>query len=259
LKTAAIAFVAIDHFGFFFVEDAQWWSVWGRLAAPVFFFLLGYAQSRTVPARWVFLGALLTLLEIWNADGNWVTLNILLSFALVRLLRPHAQVILQKFGWIAFALLVSAFLIMLPSSAQLVDYGTEGWFWSLFGLCQRMHVDNASCIVAQKQVQPETLDRHRMTKPGLMCLLACLIAASIYLWQEQLEFEFSGIQLASCILGVGALSIILLNFRPGPSRVQPPKPIAKVVHFTGRHTLEIYAAQLGASELIVMRFPELAA
>ena len=41
LKTVAIVLVAVDHFGYFFVEDNQWWSVFGRLAAPAFFFLLG--------------------------------------------------------------------------------------------------------------------------------------------------------------------------------------------------------------------------
>ena len=49
LKTAAIISVAVDHFGHFFMEDDKWWSVFGRLAAPTFFFLMGYAQTRTVP------------------------------------------------------------------------------------------------------------------------------------------------------------------------------------------------------------------
>ena len=49
LKTAAIISVSIGHFGFFFVEDDRWWSVVGRFAAPPFFFLVGYAQTRTVP------------------------------------------------------------------------------------------------------------------------------------------------------------------------------------------------------------------
>jgi signal transduction histidine kinase len=47
LKTAAIIFAAAGHFGYFFMEDERWWSVVGRLAGPVLFFLLGYARSRT--------------------------------------------------------------------------------------------------------------------------------------------------------------------------------------------------------------------
>ena len=72
LKTAAIISVSIGHFGYFFIEDDSWWSVLGRVAAPTFFFLLGYAQTRTVPLRWIWLGVILTLLESWNAKWTWV-------------------------------------------------------------------------------------------------------------------------------------------------------------------------------------------
>ena len=75
LKTAAIIFVSVGHFGFFFVEDDRWWSVFGRFAAPPFFFLVGYAQSRTVPLHWIWIGVILTLLESWNADWTWVAPN----------------------------------------------------------------------------------------------------------------------------------------------------------------------------------------
>jgi len=259
LKFAAIIFVAIDHFGYFFVVDNEWWSVWGRLAAPTFFFLIGFAQSRTVPLRWILLGGLLTLLEFWNTDDGWVTPNILFSLALVRILRPYVLDLLQRYSWITFALLVSVLLIILPSSAQLVDYGAEGWLWSLFGLCQRIHADSASTTFRQDQVQTLNSMRRRTTESDLMRLIAGLFAASIYVWQEQLEFVFSNIHLAGCIIGVSILSIALLNFRRRPSFVQPPTPIAQVLLFIGRHTLEIYAIQLGGSELIVMFFPELAA
>ena len=50
LKTVAIISVSVGHFGHFFVEDDRWWSVFGRIAAPTFFFLLGYAQHQDRPA-----------------------------------------------------------------------------------------------------------------------------------------------------------------------------------------------------------------
>src|SRR6478735_6738629 len=140
LKTVAIISVSVGHFGFFFMEDDRWWSVVGRLAAPTFFFLLGYAQTRTVPLRWIWLGVMLTLLESWNAKWTWVAPNILLSLALIRGARPYAQILLHRHGWAAFAFLVSALLAVLPIAGNLVDYGSEGWLWSLFGLCQRMYV-----------------------------------------------------------------------------------------------------------------------
>ena len=119
LKTAAIISVSVGHFGYFFVEDDRWWSVFGRLAAPTFFFLMGYAQTRTVPLRWIWLGVILTLLESWNAKWTWVAPNILLSLALIRIARPYVQILLQRHGWAAFAFLVSALFAVLSIAGRL--------------------------------------------------------------------------------------------------------------------------------------------
>src|SRR5262249_38368721 len=100
LKTAAIILVTVDHVGHFFMDDDRWWGAVGRLAAPSFFFLLGYAQTRIVPLRWIALGVILTLLESWNEGWAWVTPNILLSLALIRLARPYVQILLQRYGWV---------------------------------------------------------------------------------------------------------------------------------------------------------------
>ena len=88
-----------------------------------------------------------------------------------------------------------------------------------------------------------------------MSLLACSVAAVVYVWQEQHEYSFPPICLAVVILGVGVMSLGLCLFQRGTSRVQPPEAIAGAVRFMGRHTLEIYALQLIVSELIIKWFP----
>src|SRR3974390_488362 len=141
LKTAASFPVSLAHLVFFLMEDDSWWSVFGRFAAPPFFFLVGYAQTRTVPLHWIGIGVILTLLESWNADWTWVAPHILLSFVLFRIARPHVQMLLQNRGWLGFVVLVSILLALLPVAAKIVDYGAEGWLWALFGLCQRRYLD----------------------------------------------------------------------------------------------------------------------
>jgi TraX protein len=49
LKTVAIISTAVGHFGFSFIDQDYWYSVVGRLAAPILFFFLGYGQTRAVP------------------------------------------------------------------------------------------------------------------------------------------------------------------------------------------------------------------
>ena len=254
LKTAAIIAVAIGHFGHFFMENDHWWAVFGRVAAPAFFFLQGYAESRTIPLNWIWLGVILTLLDSWNADWRWVAPNILLSYVLIRLARPYVQSFVQHRGWVAVALLVSALLAVLPLVGKIVDYGVEGWLWALFGLYQRRY--GRSAVSATQVASPPT--RGMKENFGLMRLLVCCVAAVVYIWQEQKEFMFSPIQLAVVILLVGVMSLGLCLFVRGKSPIQPPEPVARVLHFIGRHTLEIYAIQLAGSELLVKLVPALA-
>ena len=259
LKTAAIILVVVEHIGYFFIEDADWWSAFGRLAAPPFFFLLGYAKTRNVPLHWIWLGVILTLLDSWNTDWTWVAPNILLSLALIRVARPHVQNFLKHHGWAAFAILVLVLFAVLPITANIVDYGAEGWLWALFGLCQRMYVDGRSDTDVDGTVQSAAPPAH--TTPEnlrLMRLLVCFAAAVGYVWQEQMEFSFSQIHLTAVILGVGVLSLSLCLFQRGPSRIQPPEFIAGALRFIGRRTLEIYAIQLAGSELIIKLMPDLA-
>jgi TraX protein len=259
LKTAAIIFVSAGHLGFFFMEDELWWSVFGRFAAPPFFFLVGYAQSRTVPLHWIGIGVILTLLESWNADWTWVAPNILLSFVLIRIARPYVQMFLQNRGWLAFVVLVSVLLALLPAAAKIVDYGAEGWLWALFGLCQRRYLDGISAATTDGSRGSPAPTLTATDAAGLMRLLACLVAAVVFVWQEQKEFSFPAVHLAVVVLGLGVLSISLCLFTRGESRFQPPEKIASALRFVGRHTLAIYAIQLAGSELLVKLLPDLSA
>jgi peptidoglycan/LPS O-acetylase OafA/YrhL len=251
LKAAGIVLVLVDHYGYFLVEDELWWSAFGRLAAPIFFFLLGFAQTRTVPLRWIWLGVVLTLLESWNAGWTWVAPNILLSLALIRIARPYVQILVQRNGWAGFFLVVLGLLVVLPIASKLVDYGSEGWLWALFGLCQRMYVDGRTVVDARGAAQNSAPLMRAMTENmWLMRLLACAVAAVVYVWQEQKEYSFPTYHLAAFILGIGVLSVILCLFQRGPNRIQPAEAIAGFLRFIGRHTLEIYAIELAGFELL---------
>jgi hypothetical protein len=89
-------------------------------------------------------------------------------------------------------------------------------------------------------------DRER----GAMRQVACVVAATVYVWQEQREYLFPTFQFAASILGIGALSVILCLFHHGSSRIQPPAAIAGFLRLVGRHTLEVNAIQLAGSELL---------
>jgi hypothetical protein len=184
--------------------------------------------------------------------------HILLSSSLIRIARPYVLIFAQH-QWAAFVLLVSALFAVLPIASKVVDYGAEGWLWALFGLYQRMYVDGRSATDVGGATPNSAPSAQAMTENvSQMRLLACFVAVVVYIWQEQREFSFPQIHFAAFILGVGVLSTSLCLFLRGPSRIQPPEPIAGVLRFIGRHTLEIYAIQLAGSELLVKLVPDLA-
>ncbi len=250
LKTAAIILVLIDHIGYFFIDDGDWWSVFGRLAAPVFFFLIGYAHTSKVPLQWLMLGVILTVLESANNDWAWVAPNILLSFALVRLGLPHLRKLVEKQGWVAFAVIAAVLVALLPIAGKVVDYGSEGWLWALLGFAQRMYADRSAVNDSVAAGKPS-----RAT--AIIGVLVCAVAAGAYVWQEQKEFDFSEIQLTTFIVCVGVLSLSLCLFARGPSRIQPPAAFAGALSFIGRHTLAIYAIELAAFEILILLVPAL--
>jgi hypothetical protein len=189
----------------------------------------------------------------------WMAPNILLSMVLIRVARPGVKTLILKFGWLAFILLVGALVAVLPLAANMVDYGAEGWLWALFGLSQRMYVDGRKATGVDGTAQSPAMQAHlAVPYVSIMRLLACIVAAVVYVWQEQYVFWFSQSQLVTVTVGVGILSIGLCLFQRGPSRYQPPQPIARSLHFIGWHTLEIYVIQLAGSELIIKFLPGLA-
>jgi len=113
------------------MEDDLWWSVFGRVAAPIFFFLIGFVQGRTVPLHWIWLGVVLTLLENWNADWTWVAPNILLSLALIRIARPYGQILVQRDGWVGIFVIVCGILAVLELSTVFVAAGFILWSSSI--------------------------------------------------------------------------------------------------------------------------------
>jgi hypothetical protein len=150
-------------------------------------------------------------------------------------------------------------IAVLPVVDEVVDYGAEDWLWALFGFCQRVCVDQRLVSNADHACQPWSLSfRTIAIHKGAMCLLACLVAAIVHLWYEQRDYSFPQLQFAVFLIGSIVLSLTMLSFMRGASRIQPPEPMVSLLRFVGRHTLEICAVQLGASELIIKLWPYLA-
>lgn len=226
-KAAAIVLVLVDHYGLYFVADPAPWRLAGRLAAPVFFFLIGYAPTDRVPWSWIVLGAVLTAERMLTepAPGDLFA-NILISFALLRLaVLPLARDWAMPSPW-GVAALILASTALIPWTKPLLEYGSEGWLFAFFGLAHRLAGESADPRAAWAR---NTL---------------ALAAPTAWLISESANFAFGPGQAVTLAVLLAALAWGLAHFRRDVLRRQPPEPMAAALRFAGRWTLEIYAVTL---------------
>jgi len=229
-KLFAITFVLIDHYGLYFDPAEAWWRLFGRLASPVFFFFIGFARTRTVPWTWVAFGILITAVDYWTSPSG-ILINILLNFALLRLVLPVVETHVMPYP-VRLALVVGASAAVIPVLDPVLEYGGEGWLWALFGLSQRLLLEQG--------------DGAARLRRNLLALAAGLA----YIVRERLDFGFDPLQSILLVLLIAGLVLALMRFRRQDLAWQPPSPLKPVFTFTGRRTLEIYAVTLLAMQLL---------
>jgi hypothetical protein len=232
-KLVALVFVLVDHTGLFFDPENNWWRLFGRIAAPVFFFFIGFAHTRTVPWSWLAFGAVLTLTDYLTSEGlTDTTINILLNFALLRwLVLPLLERHVLPHPW-RLAVFVATCLPLIHYTDNVLEYGTEGWLWALFGLAHRRALDSG---------EEEAI---------LTRVAVGAAAATAYVLREIHDYAFGGLQSAILIAIVAALALLLARFRRADLAWQPPEPLAGLLRFCGRRSLEIYAVSLFAMQVV---------
>ena len=229
LKLVGLALVLVDHYGLFFDPDETWWRVFGRPAAPIFFFLIGFARTGAIPASWLVLGAILTGLDIIS-DGWDSSLNILFSFALLRLVLPHAESFIAHKRF-ALPLLALALAALAPLLGNVIEYGLSGWLWALLGLSARLALVGEPGSARARNV-------------------VALICGLYYLTSESLFWHLDFVQIIILALLIGALVATLLAFRRKDLESHPPAPLAQALNWIGRRSLEIYAASTIAMQVV---------
>jgi hypothetical protein len=228
LKVIGVATFLVDHYGFFFHTDELWWRMFGRVASPIFFFLIGFARTREVPWTWLVFGLVLSASQAWTME--LYNLNILLNFALLRFaVLPLVERFVMPRPW-AIALLAFACIPLIVPTDRYLEYGTEGWLWALFGLARRMHLEGR-----QPAWSPYGLGA---------------VAAAAYLHTEIVKFGFSTVQTTVLLALILSLTAVLARFRREPLPWQPAPAVASLFQLCGRHSLEIYAITLFGMQVV---------
>ncbi len=225
LKALAIIFMIVDHIGYFFFPEEAWWRVWGRLSVPIWFFLIGYANTREIPKLFWVVGGVVALSTI-AAGEHIFPLNIIFTLILARMavdwMFSHALRNREAFAGMFFLL----FLLSMPT-LLFIEYGTLGLLFTLMGTLRRRKED----VLAPRWM--------------VMSYLAAIISAYI-LEQSVLLPSLSLLQFGVFVGGMVVVCFMLYRFEPRSFDRLSFKtfPPVALIQLLGRRSLEIYVLHL---------------
>lgn len=233
IKFTAIVLMVVDHIGHFYYPDDMWLRAVGRLSAPIWLFLIGYARSRDL-SKELWIGAGLLVLVDFICGQSLLPLSILGSMIFYRLIldpvmenikrNPHALYPFVSIAFVATAL-----------TAQVMEYGTEGFVLVMAGYICR----NREAMGFDKN------------KVALFLMLAAFVH-----YLSVIIFFFSDFSTVQKIFTGSSLVLLMLALGKFRSAEYPiltasmPKLLTKIIQFGGRWSLEIYVAHLAAFHLI---------
>ncbi len=127
LKLLALVAMTADHVGAFLFPDAMWLRVVGRLAAPLFCFLVGWNGSYRFRRELLGAALLVTVLDL--AYRSLFPLNILWVILLGRALMEWMD---RRAKPESPTMIITVLLVWILSFA-LVEYGALALLWMLWG------------------------------------------------------------------------------------------------------------------------------
>jgi hypothetical protein len=228
LFAATVVFMVLGHFVSVFRVESDWLRVPDRILLPVFMVSVGYNVGQKLEWK-IYAGAIAIVLLRWfiAQDGyallvNPWPANILVTIIIARLvIEPVMTFALRNFAtfWLSCLALIS----LVPLSDELFRYGTLGVLMAMAGWLSR-----------NRGQVPEGIAN---AKVFFGVVLIC------YLAHSELTYHFSPLQLAVISAGAAYVFRLLYNFKPillNSVQYRPADPIARICHFIGRNSLEIY-------------------
>lgn len=223
LKAVAVLLMIVDHIGYYFYPDEQWFRVVGRMCVPIWFFLVGYARSRDFsPILWV--GGGILIVSNFVVGMGVLPLNILFTIVFVRVVLDHVFLRMLKSRIDAFMGWLTLMLVLLPTYF-LFEYGTAALILAFIGYIAR------NKDILKKEYGFYGVRSH-----------VWVFGSAFAFFVSQVLFMgyFSPIQYACLFGGLTSMSWgLYCHFEPKTFTTK-----SYLVSFLGRYTLEIYVVHL---------------
>jgi hypothetical protein len=135
LKVVAVLSMILDHVNDYAGIHSPWLLAAGRIAMPLFLFLVGFNRSTRIP--WTLGLAFLLVVPLqWELRGTLLPLNILFSIGLCRcFFRVYERFQLEQTP--RLEIVVTLAMITAGATSLIWEYGSIGLLWALFGRLTR--------------------------------------------------------------------------------------------------------------------------
>jgi len=226
LKFTALVLMVIDHVGYYFFPDDLTWRAIGRLSAPVWLFLVGYAQSRDLsPKLWI--GMIVLVVASYAVGQAILPINILGTIILCRLLIDPVMNAIRRTPDAIYPLTALLFFMTFITFPAF-EYGASALLLVMVGYIARNRDDMG-------------WGENRLLQ------FAGIAALGYGFYQAVLFFAFPPVMRGLVIFGLLAVMLALTYFRPAsyPALTEKlPAPLSGLIRLGGRRTLEFYVLHL---------------
>lgn len=127
-KAIAILTMILDHVGFYFFPYVDIYRAVGRIAAPIFFFLVGYSRSVKIDKNILTAAILLQILYL-IINPEFQALNVLFTITILRFFNKYFKLLKDFLLPILFVIVAYTVLF----SQYYVEFGTIAILFSLLG------------------------------------------------------------------------------------------------------------------------------
>lgn len=228
LKALALILMICDHVGHHFYPDEMWLRVLGRLCLPIWFFLIGYANSAHL-SKSLWIGGVFVAVSAVIAGQYILPLNILFTILALRYFRKSA--VLRTFHSAETMRGMFFILLFLYFPTQILfEYGALAMLMVLFGF-----------MVRNKEQLSERIAQKYMLMFAGASFLTFYVALGVALP------SVSDMQALFMFVGFAVLAIGLWHFKPvvfPQARGFMAGSFIALFQFMGRRTLEIYVAHI---------------
>ena len=218
VKFLAIILMVVDHLGAFFFPHMTELRMIGRLSAPIWLILAGYANTRDISLMF-YVGSTILVVVGLIAGGPIFPLNILVSIIFIRLMIDKLAITTLVDYSSIFKLFVVLAVLVFPLNV-LMDYGSAAFLFALYGFMLRHTSEgiNSKCLRA---------------------VFACGLVI-FYAAYEGFIFRFNITDTSFVLIGVAGVVAMMSFFRPhnftNLSNSVPPL-ITAHIRWLGRHSL----------------------